>query len=160
MVKKSVGLNDAVILNIVKSEIVDYSRFENRQLKVIGLPPHTTQDSVVCDHYSYTQWIALFSAHKAIKVEGLENNHALMRMFSKFRPIDIHLFVSQQLGYSFKWHADDLNVFLYVVKGKKWVEIQNKRYVVNAGQGIFIPRGHIHRVRSKHDTWALSIGFK
>jgi mannose-6-phosphate isomerase-like protein (cupin superfamily) len=51
-------------------------------------------------------------------------------------------------------------VYLYVLKGSKRVSIQNKTFIVKAGQGVLIPKGHKHRVFNYKNTWALSIGLK
>jgi mannose-6-phosphate isomerase-like protein (cupin superfamily) len=74
-------------------------------------------------------------------------------------PKNIHLFVTQETGVSFKWHRDDVNVYLYVLKGTKIVQLRNKTVTLKTKQGIVIPRKHIHRVFSKAGTVALSVGY-
>lgn len=160
MVKRLGGLNNSAIFNAVKTEVVNYDRYEANQLKVIGVCNRQSTDSIVSDHFSFAQWVNQHTNYPVIKVEGLEQSPFLMRAFKHFQPVDIHLFVSQHSGYSFKWHTDSVNVFLYVVKGQKIVYIKNKVHIVNAKSGIFIQKGHLHKVYSRAGTWALSIGFK
>lgn len=148
------------LLSKVKSEITSYDRFAAGELRVIGLPGHERTDSTVKDHFTYPIWLLDHNKYPVIKVEGLEKDLSILKRFKKFNPIDIHLFVSQATGRSFKWHWDELNVFLYVIKGYKRVQLKNKTYELNSNQGVFIPKKQLHRVLSKKDTWALSIGFK
>ena len=159
MAKKLAGLSNKQIFKLVKDQIIEYERYEAGQLKVIGLPPNLRKDSIVNEKFSFLEWLEQYRQYPAIKVEGLEDIKRLRSAFSSLKPKDIHMFVSQRTSYSFKWHTDDLNVYLYVIAGEKRVEIKNRVHVVRAGNGVFIPKGHLHRVLSKRDTWALSVGF-
>jgi hypothetical protein len=150
--------NNVRLLRILKKEIDSYQRYESGELRVIGLPNFSHVDCVVNQHMSYSSWVAFRHSYPTIKVEGLES--VVSKHFKKFNPIDVHLFVNQKNAYSFKWHYDKLNVFLYVVKGCKKLQIKNKTYKLTAGQGALIPKGHLHRAFSLKDTWALSIGMK
>ena len=71
---------------------------------------------------------------------------------------DIHLFVNQKPGVSFKPHCDDKDVYLYVVKGKKKVNMNNEVKPIYDDEGIIIEKGVQHFVESEADTWGLSIG--
>jgi mannose-6-phosphate isomerase-like protein (cupin superfamily) len=144
----------------LKNQTVNYDNFLSGNLRVVGLPAFLRADSVVKDHFTYAEWIAAHHSYPVVKVEGLEQVSAIRKRFTHLKPVDIHLFVAQQTGYSFKWHWDHLNVFLYVVRGYKRVQLKNKVIELHPGQGVFIPRRHLHRVMSKKNTWALSVGFK
>ncbi len=133
----------------IKKEIISYDRYISGELKVIGYPGFAKTDCVVKDKLSYAQWLENHQCYSTIKVEGLA--------IEKFT--DVHLFVNTRSSYSFKWHRDSVNVYLYVIKGQKRLQVKNKTYLLTAGQGAFIPKGQLHRAFSKKDTWALSIGF-
>ena len=107
---------------------------------------------------SYSDWINSYKDFNGIKVEGLETTN-LPKHFKSIKVKNIHLFLNQKSGFSFKWHSDDLNVFLYVVKGYKRVYIKNKMFKLQAGEGVYIPKHTLHKVFSDKNTWALSIGY-
>ena len=144
------------LLRILQSEVVSYERYNAGELKVIGFPGYVTADCVVKDKMSYIRWLTDMHQYKTIKVEGLEESVA---KYFKIKSQDIHLFVNQKSAYSFNWHRDDLNVFLYVVKGYKRLQVRNKSYQLTAGQYAVIPKRHLHRAFSSKDTWALSVGY-
>lgn len=143
----------------IKNEITNYERYASQELKIIGYPGYERTDTIVAQKMSYSQWLECYTQWPVIKVEGLGSNKFLLKYFRKFRPKNIHLFYSVRTGTSFKWHRDDVNVFLFVVKGHKTVCLKSKRVQLNAGQGILLPKGHLHKVFSSSGTWALSIGF-
>ena len=70
----------------------------------------------------------------------------------------IILFVNRKPGVSFKSHKDDLDVYLYVVKGKKKVNVEGEDKIAYADEGVFIKEGQYHYVDNEADTWGLSIG--
>jgi mannose-6-phosphate isomerase-like protein (cupin superfamily) len=160
MVKKLAGLmirSNRKLLKILRQEIVSYQRYESGELKVIGLPGYKNTDCIVKEKMSYSVWLTDRHKYTTVKVEGLES--ILSKFFKKIKAQDIHLFVNQKNAYSFKWHYDDVNVFLYVLKGQKKLQVKNKTYWLTAGQGAYIPKRHLHRAFSCNNTWALSIGF-
>ncbi len=137
------------LLQLVRDEILSYDRYTTGELKVIGFPGFANTDCTVKDKLSYAEWLDTCQQYSTIKVEGLT--------VEKFK--DVHLFVNTRSTYSFKWHKDSVNVYLYVIKGQKRLQVKNKTYLLTAGSGAFIPKGHLHRAFSKKDTWALSIGY-
>lgn len=137
------------LFRLVKDELESYSRYDSGELRVIGYPGFANTDCVVKDKLSYSQWLETYHQYPTIKVEGLT-----VEKFS-----DVHLFVNTKSAYSFKWHADTVNVYLYVIKGQKRLQVKNRTYLLSAGQGAFIPKGQLHRAFSKKGTWALSIGY-
>jgi mannose-6-phosphate isomerase-like protein (cupin superfamily) len=142
------------LLKKLKQETVSYDRYASGELKFIieGF------DTAVNVAYSYSQWIEAVTEIPAVKVEGLKLIPKIKEV-QNLKVKNIHLFVSVKKGFSFNWHKDDVNVFLYVVRGKKIVFIENKKYVLVKNQGVFIPKGKLHRVNSQSNTWALSIGY-
>lgn len=146
-------------MKLLQQQIIDYEKYTSGELKVIGLPVALHRDSIVNKHFSYSEWILNHKTQPVIKVEGLEKVKKIKTQFKNLSPINIHLFVSQETGHSFKWHKDSLHVYLYVVRGFKIVKIKNKTYKIRSGQGVMIPRGYLHKVFSKKGTWALSIGY-
>lgn len=138
----------------LKQEIVSYDRYASGELKFIDGGADTTVNTV----YSYSQWIQTHRKIPVIKTEGITVVPRLARV-NRLKIKDVHLFVSVKGGYSFKWHKDDVNVLLYVVRGKKIVFIKNKKYVLTKNTAITINRGDLHRVNSSCNTWALSIGY-
>ncbi len=154
-----VTVND--LYKIVKDEIISFDRFSEGQLLALDRKISSGFLSLNArEKFTYTQWVELVNTFTVIKVEGLEDNKHILKFFKKFKIKDIHLFASIKTDYSFGWHHDTVNVYLYVLKGKKRVSIKNKTFIVRAGQGIFIPKGHRHRVFNYKNTWALSVGLK
>lgn len=147
---KLITLSNRKLYQIVKDEIISLDRYTAGELKVIGLPGFLNTDCIVKDKFSYSNWMEKYQQYSTIKVEGL-----VVEQFT-----DVHLFVNTKTSYSFKWHTDNVDVFLYVIKGHKKLQVKNKTYLLSAGQGALIPKGHLHRAFSKKDTWALSIGRK
>jgi len=146
-------------ISLLKEQVIDYQRYEAGQIKMIGHPEYRHSDCQVDTFHSYAEWLKHYTDYPVIKVEGIESLAQIKKQFSKFPVQNIHLFVSQQFGFSFKWHKDDVNVFLYVIKGQKLLQVRDKTYIINPRQGIIIPKGYLHRARSRADTWALSIGY-
>jgi len=152
---------DRKLYKLVKDEIVSFDRFNLGQLSALDRSiPSGFISWEVKEKFSYSEWLKNLKSFTVIKVEGLESEKNICKYFRTFRIKDIHLFNSIKTDYSFGWHHDTVNVYLYVIKGKKIVSIKNKRFLVKTGQGILIPKGHKHRVFNYKNTWALSIGLK
>ena len=147
------------ILSLLRSQLIDYQRYESGQLKVIGLTDLSNSDCSVRDRFSYAEWIQQHDQFRVVKVEGIEQIDKVCKQFD-FDIKNIHLFVNQKSGKSFNWHRDDVNVYLYVLRGQKTVYMKHQVTKISAGQGIRIPKGHLHRVVSRANTWALSIALK
>lgn len=147
------------LYHLVKHEVISYDRYVSGELKVIGLPDFKNTDCVVNEKFSYPEWVEHFDKYTVSKVEGIESIPFIKNYF-QFPVSDIHLFVSNKTSYSFKWHYDDVNVFLFVLKGQKRLQVRSKTYVLNPGQGALIPKRYLHRAFSRKGTWALSVGFK
>jgi mannose-6-phosphate isomerase-like protein (cupin superfamily) len=149
------------LLKIVKDEIISFDRFNSGQL--LALDRSVASGFVswnAKEKFTYTEWVENIDSFTVVKVEGLEDNKSICNHFKQFKIKDIHLFNSIKTDYSFGWHHDSVNVYLYVLKGKKRISIRNKTFTLHSGQGIFIPKGHKHRVFNYKNTWALSIGLK
>ena len=144
----------------IKNEIISFERYQQRQLIAIERINNRSISWHADDKLTYGDWVHSLQSFASVKVEGLEDNAKLVKYFSDKRIKDIHLFHNPKTSYSFNWHYDTEHVFLYVVKGFKIVRIKNKIHHLHSGQGIEIPKGHLHKVLSKKDTWALSIGVK
>jgi ribosomal protein L16 Arg81 hydroxylase len=143
----------------IKDEIVSFERYQNRQL--IAIERFNTAISWHAnDKLTYGEWLSNLQAFSSVKVEGLEDNKKLVKYFSDIKIKDIHLFYNPKTSYSFNWHYDCEDVYLFVVKGFKIVKVKNKTHRLTAGQGVRIPKGHLHKVLSKKGTWALSVGSK
>jgi len=147
------------VFHQISKELTDYDRFVAGEIKIIGYPGFERSDTVAANVMSYSSWIQTYKNFPVIKVEGLESKQRLLKLFREHSPKNIHLFYSQCNSESFNWHTDDVNVFLYVVRGFKIVKFRNKNKVIRSGEGTLIPKGREHKVYSKRGTWALSIGF-
>lgn len=144
------------MIDLLKSEIESYNRYENNQLFYID---QNGRDYSVKSQISFSEWLLIYKSFPTLKVEGLEDNTLIKSKFSKIKNINsIHLFVKQQKGFSFDWHKDNTNVYLYVIKGIKKVFIDDEVSLVNSGDCIYIKKGKKHKVDSVDDTWALSVG--
>jgi mannose-6-phosphate isomerase-like protein (cupin superfamily) len=144
----------------------DFSFYENDRFMVLQHTVHSnTYLKRALDILTYRTWVEQKHTFPVIKIEGLEHNpqiyQTIQRWLTKHHTVvDIHGFVSNNNGYSFKWHQDLACVVLLVLTGSKRVFIKNKCYHLNAGDSVVIPRKHIHRVFSQAGTTALSIGIK
>lgn len=142
----------------LRVELFSHERYLLGQLSIFGYDQYKHTDTIVSNVMSYSDWINSYKDFNGIKVEGLETTN-LPKHFKSIKVKNIHLFLNQKSGFSFKWHSDDLNVFLYVVKGYKRVYIKNKMFKLQAGEGVYIPKHTLHKVFSDKNTWALSIGY-
>jgi len=132
--------------SILEDAITSYDRYETGDTKFIQ--DHI--DSIVKDSITYSNWVAEYQQYPVVKVDGIEN-------YLSIPSSTIHLFVHNETNYSFDWHKDDVNVCLYVVKGKKTVHLESKVVELLEGDSLEIPKGHMHKVYSDKGTWALSI---
>ena len=149
-------------INRLKEQIQSHDRYEARQLFYID---DNGLDREVKEHMSFGEWLREYERYKTIKVEGLEDtpwlrevlDEVVLNITGKKRQ-DIHLFVNQKPGVSFKAHRDDKDVYLYVVKGKKTVDLDGIKQIVYDDEGVIIKEGVKHFVENEADTWGLSIG--
>jgi mannose-6-phosphate isomerase-like protein (cupin superfamily) len=139
------------------NEVVSYERYENNELFYID---KDGKDFSVKDTLSFSEWLIKKDNFPTIKVEGIETNAFITSNFPRIDFNTVHLFVQNKKGYSFGWHKDDTNVYLYVVKGRKKVFIDDEQHWVGFGDGIHILKGNKHKVESDNDTWALSLGYE
>ena len=137
------------------SEVLNYDRYADYQIQIID---KNGNDHFAKDKVSYSEWVNTWKKYPNVKVEGLDDRKYHEKLIDK-RVNSNHLFVNNKGGFSFKEHKDDTNVYLYVLKGKKFVHINNEVLTVSANEGIYIPQGVYHKVDSEADTWALSIGY-
>jgi mannose-6-phosphate isomerase-like protein (cupin superfamily) len=147
------------VSKLLADHLLDYAKYEQGLIKVIGHPDYKHSDCIVKDFFTFSQWIEQHKSYPVIKVEGLETDPDISSCFDKINFKNIHLFVNQKFGYSFNWHKDDVNVLLHVIKGQKTVYIRNKKVILHPGQHVIIPKGHLHRASSIQNTWALSVGY-
>lgn len=153
-------MNNTLLLRAVRDLHIDPLHFSNGDIRAVGVGDYRRTDSTARDHFTYPEWVESYQTFPVVKVEKLEQYPVIRKQFAFLNPVDIHLFKSLKTGFSFKWHQDFLNVFLYVLKGQKRVELKNKVIVLNPGQGCYIPYKHYHRVLSKKGTVALSVGYR
>lgn len=144
---------------ILEDVLFDFEAYQEGHIKIIGYQEYTNSDTTVKDVMSYKDWIETHKDYPVLKIEGLEKIDAIKEYFSTIGIKNIHLFVSQQDGHSFDWHTDDVDVYLFVVKGEKTVYFEDKEVLLKANKGVIIDKGKSHKVYSKKDTWALSIGY-
>ncbi len=151
-------------IEVLTKEIESYDRYNDEQVKFI----ENGKDYTSKEKLSYIEWLEKWKEHSHVKVEGIDY-HKLNLNISDIADKEIkntHLFVCNKNGKSFKPHSDKLNVFLYVIKGKKEIFFYDESKevvdseIVEEGKGIFIYAGEIHSVKSDNHTWALSIGCK
>lgn len=139
----------------LSKELLSFQRYD--QNEIVGI--RDSLDIFIQDKMTFGEWINSYKDYSTIKVEGIESIPSVSREFKRLKPKNIHMFLSQKTGTSFKWHKDDVNVYLYVVRGQKIVHLRNQRRIVSSGQGIYIPRNHLHKVFSRAGTLALSVGY-
>ena len=146
----------------LRDEIQSHDRYNARQIFYID---DEGRDREVKEHMTYGEWLREYERFKTIKVEGLEETKWITECVDEVvhnitgkKRSNIHLFVNQKPGVSFKSHKDDLDVYLYVVKGKKKVSLNGEVKPVYDDEGILIEQGVKHFVDNEADTWGLSIG--
>lgn len=148
-----------LLIGVLEKEIYSYDRYLNEELKVIGYSDKQHSDTVVSSVMSYSEWVNTAKQYDTIKIEGIETISEILMHFDTFNPKNIHMFYTQRASRSFDWHSDDVNVYLYVLRGTKWVEMEHKKVILEAGDSAVIPAGCMHRVYSETDTLALSVGY-
>lgn len=74
---------------------------------------------------------------------------------------DVCAFISKKDGPSFPMHCDDVDVHLYLLKGKKTFFFENHSPITLTGTScLIIPAGCRHRAESNEDSVMLSYGVK
>jgi mannose-6-phosphate isomerase-like protein (cupin superfamily) len=136
-------------------ELLSFQRYD--QNEIVGI--RDSLDIFIQDKMTFGEWVNSYKDYSTVKVEGIESIPSVLRRFKRLNPKNIHMFITQKTGKSFNWHKDSVNVYLYVVRGQKIVHLKNKRHIVSSGQGVFIPKNHLHKVFSKAGTLALSVGY-
>ena len=118
----------------LRDEIQSHDRYNARQIFYID---DEGRDREVKEHMTYGEWLREYERFKTIKVEGLEETKWITECVDEVvhnitgkKRSNIHLFVNQKPGVSFKSHKDDLDVYLYVVKGKKKVNVEGEDITV------------------------------
>lgn len=149
---------DKYILKNLKHLILSYEYYYRDKLLALDRRKRFIGSTYVKQKYSYSNWIRNHKQFCAIIAEKLDDEPKYSKMFGLQNVVNLHLFYSPKTNYSFNWHTDTENVFLYVLKGKKIVQIKNKKHILTQGMGVHIPKGHIHRVFNSKETWALSFG--
>ena len=144
------------MMNNLYNEVTSYDRFVDYQIQIIDKDGN---DHFAKDLVNFDKWISVWQSYPNIKIEGLDDRNYHTQINFDKRINSNHLFINNKGGFSFKKHKDDTNVYLYVVKGKKLVHMNDDIITVTEGQGIHIPEGTYHKVDSVKDTWALSIGY-
>lgn len=147
------------LLQLLRQQILDYDNYNQDLINIIGYPGYPHTDCKVKDIVSFSEWISSYQTYPVIKIEGIEKLDPVKRHFNNISVKNIHLFINQKFGYSFNWHRDNINVLLYVLSGKKTLYIRDKVFEIYPKQYAIIPKGHLHKVRSIDNTWALSVGF-
>jgi len=144
------------MMNNLYNEVTSYDRFVDYQIQIIDKDGN---DHFAKDLVNFDKWISVWQSYPNIKIEGLDDRNYHTQINFDKRINSNHLFINNKGGFSFQKHKDDTNVYLYVVKGKKLVHMNDDIITVTEGQGIHIPEGTYHKVDSVKDTWALSIGY-
>lgn len=96
-----------------------------------------------------------------VKIEGLENEYQrVIQSLGITKKHSAHLYVSPKDSMSFPIHTDPIDVFIYVIEGKKEMEIDNIIHIIDAGEYVSIPAGTRHRAINRYDSTMLSIGIE
>ena len=56
--------------------------------------------------------------------------------------------------YPFHKHSNE-DEFIYVIKGKVFVDIEDETFDLSEGEGILVPAGKVHRSRTEKDKEAI-----
>ena len=140
-----------------EKEITSLNRYYNNQLNYIA---KDNKQYGVSGILTYDKWCSEWFNFETIKINGLEDNKHLLEKFNFIPNINsIHLYVKLQEGHSFDFHRDDCDVYLYVLKGHKEVWVEGKTTHLKENEGVYIPKGALHKVISTKDTWGLSVGY-
>jgi len=143
-------------LKLLQDLLIDYDYYNGSMIRVID----QGKDWAVNDKLSYGNWLDQIRSFEVLKLEGLESIQNITGQFKKHKIKNIHAFYNQKSGFSFKWHSDNIQVLLVILKGQKRLEIKNKVFNLRVGDAVIIPKGHKHRAWSTKGTWALSIGLE
>ena len=89
----------------LRVELFSHERYLLGQLSIFGYDQYKHTDTIVSNVMSYSDWINSYKDFNGIKVEGLETTN-LPKHFKSIKVKNIHLFLNQKSGFSFKWHSD------------------------------------------------------
>lgn len=160
-----------IIINMLKiliKEIVNHKNFINDKIFTIGyhkIEGREFYGSVNANSlYTYHSYLSKICSFNSIQINNVETNSKirsyLRKNFSFRKFLNCSIFFNYKTTYSLPRHKDNYHVFLFVLKGKKKISVQNKKRIIKANEGIIIPKNFSHRVLNQKNTFALSIAYK
>ena len=111
--------------------------------------------------------------HQAVIVERIHDyslslRNAMQTVSNYFnwndQPKTAYLFISPSLSGSFGVHFDLEHVYLYCTEGIKTMEVEVNgefvEYLLNKGEGLFIPKGVRHKATNQDTAVSVSFGLE
>ena len=156
------------IIKILIKEIVSYDNYVNGLTYVISqhrVGAREFYGSVSANAlYTYHEYLHNLKSFNAIQINNVDKtyqiNSFLKKNFKFKKFLNCSIFFNSTTNYSLMKHKDNYDVYLYVLKGKKKVQIQNKKRTLIQKQGIKIQKNFSHKVFNQKNTLALSIAYK
>lgn len=103
-----------------------------------------------------------------VKIEGLERFNRkifqecqrLSSLYVHKGPVTCHLFYSRIGSPSFGLHTDPDDVVIQCIEGKKSMEINGKKIILDSGERVYIPEGRPHRALNEFESLIFSFGLE
>tara|TARA_R100001079_G_C4387017_1_gene125608 strand:+ start:50 stop:532 length:483 start_codon:yes stop_codon:yes gene_type:complete len=99
-----------------------------------------------------SQWINDYALNSTFQINKVHTHPLLANTFQYFEknfnktnlPADFHLFYSMQSGVKSNIHRDVYDVYILGAFGRTLYKIEDKEYIVEPGNILHIPKGHLH----------------
>jgi len=156
------------MLQCIYQQLISYSNYESAKTHCIG--NHTVYyrqfyGSVSANSiYSYSEYLRKIPSFNCIQVNNVESNplirRFILRKFNIKRMINCSIFSNFRTAYSLPLHKDNYNVLIYLIRGRKKIQIANKKFSLHTNQGMIIPKNFSHLVKNTKNSHSLSIAYR
>lgn len=160
---------DVASLNIETLLFSPYS-YEQGLIKLIEQTSGVALQHSLKNVQEYMQFAGSLNQNQySIKIEGMERiNPSMWGLIKTFvnshwnyeLPFSCHCFVAQEGSPSFDTHTDPDGVAIYVLEGRKSMQVNGEDIVLEVGDVLWLPHDTPHRATNQHDSVMLSIGFE
>ena len=98
------------------------------------------------------QWFDSHSLSGSFQINGIHNHPMFFNIFKYCQDnfnksnvkADLALFLSFQSGVKSNTHRDDYDVYIIGALGRTLYKVEDREYIIEPGQILHIPKGHLH----------------
>jgi mannose-6-phosphate isomerase-like protein (cupin superfamily) len=99
-----------------------------------------------------SNFINMYILDSVFKIKNVEQDKFFLKTFEYFNNIfnnkkfktDFHIFFSMKTGNRSITHKDDYDVYILGLYGRTLYKVEDKEYIVNVGDLLYIPKNHLH----------------